>query len=170
MEVCSPVLQQLEVRVCREGCVRTGSISNSTSDSRVLELEFGVGGKLLVVTADDGTLVVLSVAGRNEVRVHGCCHGKNVHVTSLCTHFKCAGTVWSVLRGTSCCLRLQVMRKQFGSGLTSCAFSSETSVLCGASDGQIIEVDLRNIRSVLCNHCVFLGLIHNCCSWVLLNS
>ena len=49
------------------------------------------------------------------------------------------------------------MQKQFGSGLTSCAFSSETSVMCGASDGQIIEVDLRNIRYVLCNHCVFRG-------------
>lgn len=33
----------------------------------MLELEFGVGGKLLAVTADDGTLVVLSVAGKNEV-------------------------------------------------------------------------------------------------------
>ena len=67
MEVCSLLLQQLEVRVCRESCVRTGSISNSTSNSRVLELEFGVDGKLLAVTADGGTLVVLSVAGKNEV-------------------------------------------------------------------------------------------------------
>ena len=33
----------------------------------VLELEFGVGGKLLAVTAEDGTLAVLSAAGKNEV-------------------------------------------------------------------------------------------------------
>ena len=36
--------------------------------SHLLELEFGVGGKLLAVTAEDGTLVVLSVAGKSEVR------------------------------------------------------------------------------------------------------
>ena len=37
--------------------------------SHLLEFEFGVGGKLLAVTAEDSTLVVLSVAGKNEVRV-----------------------------------------------------------------------------------------------------
>ena len=39
----------------------------SFNSLHILELEFGVGGKLLAVTADDGTLAVLSVAGKNEV-------------------------------------------------------------------------------------------------------
>ena len=58
------------------------------------------------------------------------------------------------------------MQKQFGSGLTCCVFSSDTSVMCGSSDGQLIEVDLRNIRYVLHNHylhsVIILRFIHNC--------
>ena len=46
-------------------------------------------------------------------------------------------------------LLLQILQNPFGTSLSCCCFSSDTSLVCGSAGGELFEVDLRNHRQAI---------------------